>query len=167
MEISTATISSFDYQLFKSESERISKMTLELHEKNETLLGIFLPGFKMSGKIYQVRSRSKLGNQALSDFPSLHFTLREEGNNLLQQMDKLNIHKSLIRQMLLRISMKCNDAQDFRDAITESIVRMFNLSHLPRSRSEAWLFADNARDMKQYNRIADLIAFYTAMQLMN
>lgn len=165
MEISSAAISSFAYQLFKSESERISKMTLELHEKNERLLGVIAPGFKMSGKIYQIRSR--LGNQTSYDFPSLHFSLREVGNNLLHQIDKLDIHKSLIRQMLLKISMKCKDAQDLRDAIPEAIVSMFNLSHLQRLRNEGWVFADNARETKQYNRIADLIAFYSAMQLMN
>ena len=165
MEISSAVISSFDYQLFKSEAERISKMTLDLHEKNEKLLGVIAAGFKMSGKVYHMRGRPT--GTAYADFPSLHFNLRQEGINLLHQIDKLDINKSLIRQMLLKISMKCKDAQDFRDAIPESIVSMFNLSHLSRLRTEGWLFADNARETKQYNRIADLIAFYSAMQLMN
>lgn len=165
MEISSATISSFDYQLFKSESERISKIKLELHEKNERLLGILAPGFRMSGKFYEIRSR--LTHQTAASFPSLHFSLKEAGNNLLHQIDKLDVHKNLIRQMLLKISMRCKDVQDFRDAIPEAIVGMFNLKHLSRLRNEGWLFADNARETKQYNRIADLIAFYTAMQLMN
>ena len=165
MEISSATISSFDYQLFKSEAERISKIKLELHDKNERLLGIVASGFKVSGKVYYIRRVQ--GTQGNLSFPTLHFNLREEGNNLLQQIDKLDVHKSLIRQMLLKISMKCKDAQDLRDAIPEAIVSMFNLSHLQRLRNEGWVFADNARETKQYNRIADLIAFYSAMQLMN
>lgn len=156
-------ITAFLDALFKSEANRIEQSIERLDRENRDIRGSADWGFMWQGQ----RFVPKTSPYKVIKVPALHFDLRKSGDFLLKDIKQVDDDKQMISQIMHLLIIDCEDEQDLRDALPESLVELSSkLQTLPRTREAGYTIRSNERSVRQFQKMLDKIDFYAATRLM-
>lgn len=155
-------IESFMARLFEPEARRLQKRVNELDRQNGEIRHERAYGFQWHGQRFYAEGSTT----RRTSFPSLDFSLRDEGNDLLKDRNQVNEDKKLIGQIMYLLIKDCPDLQSIRDALPDSMVELSDdLLRLPRQRPAGYNIKDE-RQSGQFKKMLDKIDFYAATRMM-
>lgn len=162
MENMKALIDSFVARLFEPEGRRLQKRVNELDRQNGEIRHERAYGFMWLGRQYFAEG-SPIRR---TSYPSLDFSLRNEGNDLVKDRKQVEEDKTMIRQIMYLLIKDCPDLQSIRDALPDSLVELSDdLMRMPRQRPAGYTITDE-RQSRQYQKMLDKIDFYAATRMM-
>jgi hypothetical protein len=155
-------------RLLKGEKRRLSTKIHELSQMNSMKLGITPSiqdlgrGFRYLDEVFVVIG-SKGGN-----LPSLHFDLRNEGDELIRDRDKFYNDRQMIRQLLVKLLYSCETIQHVRDSLPDCLLQYGpeDLRTLPRIDSVESRIGSDTRLLNQYQKILPKIEIYSVSGLL-
>ncbi len=148
-------------KLFEANSAEFNKSIIKLVKDNRQLKGG--DGFMFQGKYYSDIVGAYRNHQRVS----LDFSLYDRMNQLMQSSRVWLSDQDKIRQSINLLLLDCNNMQDQRDALPNTLVNLSDeLKQIPRIREEAWTIINNPMHYRQYLKIRDKIDYYSAMKLL-
>ena len=161
MQLSKSNLDYFSYKFFAAEEKRLDNIIVALIEKNSMLVGRTTYGFMLAGKRYSHPHYS-----GVKEWIGLNLKLLQDSIRFETNKKKLDMDKQMILQFITKIANRCKTSEDFRNAIPECITSFFRLDGMQRTKEEGWIFSDNPREMAQFKKAADIMAFYSVSHLM-
>ena len=162
MENLKALIDSFVARLFEPEGRRLQKIVNDLDRQNSEVRHDRAYGFMWLGRMYFAEGAPT----RRTSYPSLDFSLRNEGNALVKDRKQVEEDKTMIRQIMYLLIKDCPDLQSIRDSLPDSLVELSEeLMRLPRLRPAGFSITDE-RQLGQYKKMIDKIDFYAATRMM-
>ena len=150
--------------LFTPEYRRLDKEIERLDKSNREMKGLERWGFMHAGVVY-VPKNSPYRQQGTS-YPTLHFALCKQANAFIKDRQTVENDKQMIKQICHLLVHHCDNWQDVRDALPESLVELAPwLNDLGRTKEEAYTIRDDERAMRQYTQLLDKIDFYLATRM--
>lgn len=151
--------------LFKPEARRLEKDIELLDKSNREMKGHERWGFMHAGEVYIPKNSPYLrqGNS----YPTLHFALCKQANAFIKDMQAVENDKQMIKQICHLLVHHCDNRQDIRDALPESLIELASgwFSGYPRTREEAYTIRHDERAMRQYTQLLDKIDLYLATRM--
>ena len=121
-----------------------------------------LMGFMYRGRPYR---HSQCPNIKLH-FLAVHPELYEAVEAFLSDHESIQKDIQDIHQAMMPIVWKATSMQDLRDALPEGLVSLVpELSHLPRTREEAWCLEPGSRALNQFDRVRSKMDVFTMSRL--
>ena len=150
--------------LLGPEDRRFVSWQDQLCRRNQELRRDGIVGFLYEGLFYK---------PSMSDLPldtvkkPLHMSLFDEMDVLLRDKAQIEVDRAQIKQSLFALTYPCSQSsQEIRDALPECLVTILpDLRLLNRADPEAWTIRDNARAMRQYERVIPRIEMYVAARM--
>lgn len=97
----------------------------------------------------------------------LHFSLTDQVDDYLADMEKVWTDRHMISQLLVPILVPCESQQDIRDALPNCVVdTLADLKNIKRVREPAFTIVNNDRIYKQYIKALPKIEFYATTRLL-
>lgn len=154
-------ISNIQDKLFKAEKDRIHKLKIELHNKNDAAIGTRSHGFIYRGeRFYVYRASQRVA------LPSIVFALNKEATSFYNEYSTQVREEERTRQLLVQLFNGCITTQDFRDALPETLVVLVpEFKELPRHKEPAWTIQDNPRALREYNKLLPRIEMYSVTSM--
>lgn len=154
-------ISRIQDKLFQAERDRIHKLKIELHSKNDAAIGSRSHGFIYRGERFHVFK----ANQRVA-LPSIVFALNKEAASFYSEYKTQAREEERTRQLLVQLFNGCVTTQDFRDALPETLVVLVpEFKELPRHKEPAWTIQDNPRALREYNKMLPRIEMYSVTSM--
>ena len=151
--------------LFVAEYRRIDKMVEELDQQNREAKGHSTYGFIHAGVQYTPKNSPYLAGG--HRYASLSFTLSNQAKQFLRDKQTIEHDRKIIEQVLYKLMIQCNDKQELRDCLPESLVSLIpELQRIPRQFSDGYLLKGDERAYRQYKQVLGKIQFYTATRLL-
>lgn len=150
--------------LFAAERRRLALKLEALCKKNQEITGTTWLGFLYDGTWFAPASQK--GVVPVGSRTMLHMSLCDEMEAF--KTDRANIRRDydLVKQMLAKLILGWDELQDIRDALPDCVVHFdANLNRLSRQKTEAFTIRQDARAMRQYERIKSTMALYAATNL--
>lgn len=153
-------------RLFEAEDRRLDRAVTDLDRQNRELKGYTVEGFLFQGKLY-LPSNARYANAKGVSRQSLSFTLQDQGNALVVDMNAIAHDKKMIEQFLYKMLYNCMDWQNIRDTVPECLVQFWpELGKLePRSSKGFWAPKDE-RFLRESEKVIPKIEFYSVIHLM-
>lgn len=155
-------IDSFMTRLFEPENRRLQQRVNELDRQNSEIRRERAYGFQWHGQRFYAENAPT----RRTSLPSLDFSLRNEGNDLIKDRNQVDEDSKLIGQIMYLLIKNCPDLQTIRDALPDSLVELSDdLMSMPRQRPAGYSITDE-RQKRQFEKALDKIDFYSATRMM-
>lgn len=149
-------------EIFRTEEEEQQREIDEVITQNQTLYGSGTDsGFWYRDRWYASRDRVGTSTQVL------HEDLYPKMERLAAHIKRTENDRQIFRQVLGKLIHKCQNLQEIRDELPETII---NLDpdmwyQYQRTGPEAQSIRDNPRDLRQYEKVLMKIRGYCALRL--
>lgn len=153
-------------QIFEPEYRRLGKWIDKICRENAQAYGdLTLVGFVHSGLVYKPTECHE-SNTAIKR-RGLHTDCLSTMNSYLADLKIVSDDKAAIRMNLFKILDPCETMQDVLDALPSCLHNTVSgLEGLTRERDPAWTIADDARAMRQFEKVVPKIEMYSAGRLL-
>ncbi len=149
-------------KLFDSEDNRIKLDSIQLVKQNrearkQPISGVFYQGLYFTDQ--------PVGMRNVKNGP-LHISLKDAGDRLVTDMNRVKYEKDRIRQMLSLMLEGTHSWQDVRDALPNCITSLIaDTANLERTREVGYTLSP--LHYQQYKKIEDRMAYYSILHLIN
>lgn len=155
-------IESFMARLFEPEARRIQSRVNELDRMNGEIRKERAYGFVWQGQTF----RAVGAPHQIRRYPGLDWRLREEGNSLIADQRAVEDDMHDIKQMMFLLLKGCENLQDMRDALPESLVELSSdLMAFSRTREPGYTLTDE-RHIRQFKALLGKMEFYSVAKLL-
>lgn len=152
-------------KLFEPEERRMLDEITQLVQQNNEVRGAADGCFMYAGKYFMARGQSQLPPSGSR--PALDYSLLPRMRKHVADRNELTQDRNQIQQMLFKITKPCKTAQDFVDALPDTLHRFFaELNGIPRTRPQCWPVLNDERTMRQFANIEPKIRLYSVAALL-
>jgi hypothetical protein len=149
--------------LFEREEASLTRRIENVATRNSALGGS-IDGCRHAGVVFTSLKGKK---RSMGSYSRIHPTLVEEANLILEDQKILASEKAKIQQAFAIVLRDARSLQDIRDALPNAVRDIApELSHLERTRPEAYTLADNPRSYTQYMKLRDKIEYHVASRML-
>jgi hypothetical protein len=149
--------------LLMKDLQALRNRELEIIRLNESYTQGIYDGFRYHGKVYT----NVAGNgRGLGKFAQLHSDLVPMMDQILKDRIATESDRQWIRQCLGIVLQGCHNDQDIRDALPNFLKDIAGVSHLQRTREEAWTLDKNPKLKEQYMSHREKMGFYIDARLL-
>lgn len=154
--------------ILQPERARIDELGASITERNALFGGCTQYSWHLDQRIYY---RGLAGKRESPKKP-IHSSLREEAADLFRRTDKITEDDQAISHFLAIVLHRCQDYQDVRDGLPNSVFLeaedhgLLHLASLPRTRPHGYMFADQPLLMNSFNAGMETVYYYLANRLL-
>lgn len=147
--------------LFSHEFKRLKREEISLVQDNAKLQPNAPDGFFFQGLVFTDMADNLSGKKA-----NLDLSLYERAGRFVADFTLVKNERDRVKQALSIVTRDCFSNQDLRDALPECIIDIALLSHLKRTRPEAFTLDHNRKAYDQYMKLKEKIEFYSTTRLL-
>jgi len=157
-------------KLFAPESRRIDKMIEDLNRRNSEIKKKVLFGFMHLGTRYipeSCKTQVAANRRQQLAMPTLAFELNDKASVFISDVNKVNLDKDQIRQLLFKLLYPTQSLQEIRDALPDCLIPLVpEISGLSRQIDDpTWFIRNDTRALKQYEKVLPKIELYAISRL--
>lgn len=151
--------------LFEPDARRLKLLITELIQKNNEMTGIQADGLMYQGTWHP---NPETGSTPKSPRILAHEGIIPDMEVYARQELALYNERMRLKQGLHQVLKNCENTQDIRDALPESLMNLpylTEVSRLPRTRPEGYTLAHSERGQRQFGEIIDRLKYYSVAGL--
>lgn len=154
--------------ILQPELARIDEIGSELTQRNSMFGGCSQYSWHLDQRIYH---RGLAGRRESPKRP-IHGSLREEAAALFRKIDRIKEDERAIINFLTTILTRCQDLQDVRDGLPNSVFMeaenhgLLHLATMDRTRPPGFMFADSPVLMSTFNAGMETVYYYLSNRLL-
>ena len=151
--------------LFEPDARRLKTLIGRLVQQNNEATGIQADGLLYQGTWYP---NPETGSTPKSPRILIHDSVIPDMDVYARQELALYNERMRLKQGLHQVLKPCENTQDIRDALPESLMNLpylAEVSRLPRTRPEGYTLAHSERGQRQFNEIIDRLKYYSVAGL--
>lgn len=159
-------------RLFEPEQRRVDRMVEQLTERNSAIKRVHTMGFMHLGVIYVAKQHEQMYKMTATNLkgsvtPPLAFELLSDVSKFIADLNKLELDKAQIKQVLFKLVSNTNTKQELRDSLPECIIAfMPELKDLNRQMEDCTTFIrSDWRGVRDYERMLPKIEMYAVSRL--
>lgn len=151
--------------LFEPDTRRLKALITKLIQQNNEKHRAQYDGLMYKGTWYP---NPETGSTPKSPRVLVHDQILSEMDVFARQELTLYNERMRLKQGLHQVLKSCENTQDIRDALPESLMNLpylAEVSRLPRTRPEGYTLAHSERGQRQFSEIVDRLKYYSVAGL--